>query len=57
MDKTDIGVTITQQLGGGRFLAMCGIKMVVLIDSGIQVILPKQYNGINMVQVVLDPRL
>lgn len=54
-DKLAVAKTILEQLGGGRFMAMCGVKNFVGSEDGLSFSLPKKYNGINKVQIKLTP--
>ena len=50
-----VATQIIEQLGGGRFLAMTGAKMLVDLGNGLQFKLPK-FAGlkINCVRIVLN---
>lgn len=52
----DVGKTILQQLGGGRFLTMTGAKNLVKGDDYLAFSLPKAKNGINKVKITLNDR-
>ncbi|HAT5579011.1 TPA: hypothetical protein SMT61_003561 [Proteus mirabilis] len=53
----EIATTILSQMGGNRFIVMTGAKYFVAIENGLQFKLPARFaiNGINCVQVILDP--
>ncbi|MEM8183787.1 hypothetical protein Q4R69_18865 [Morganella morganii subsp. sibonii] len=53
----EIATTILSQMGGNRFIAMTGAKYLCSITNGLQFKLPARFaaNGINCIQVVLDP--
>jgi hypothetical protein len=46
---------ILQQLGGGRFIAMTGAKNLISDKNMLRFRVPHAANGINMVEVTLDP--
>ena len=51
-----VAKTILEQLGGGKFLAMTGAKMLMGFENGLQFKLPKyEHTKINSVRIVLEP--
>ena len=44
---------ILRQLGGNRFIAMTGAKNFTDVGNGLQFGLPKKFNGINKISIIL----
>ncbi len=47
---------IIEQIGGGRFQSMTGVKQVAAIDNGVQFNFGKGQQGINTVLITLNGR-
>lgn len=55
-ERLEIAQTILNQLGGGQFQLMCGVKQIALTDCGVSFrIGGGAKNGINYVQIDLTP--
>jgi hypothetical protein len=49
-----VALTILQQLGGNKFIAMTGAKNFISLPNGLAFQLPKAKNGINKVKITLN---
>ena len=55
MSNLDVAKTILEQLGGGRFIAMTGARDFLGDANSLKFRLPKAKDGINCVQITLEP--
>jgi hypothetical protein len=56
-ENQQIAQTILEQLGGRKFVFMCGVKMLTAIERGLSFRIPGTLtrNRINYVKITLDP--
>lgn len=55
MTDMTVAKTILQQLGGNKFITMTGARNFVGHDNALSFRLPRAANGINRVEITLEP--